>query len=316
MTNEANSTMSPAHQVINVEGGVTDPGLDDRRAVRGRRPGAARTNRPPALHSPSRGRDAGRSPGQGRDGGERDRHQARDHPGGGGRGHRMRHDGGADQPPRFGAPGRPAGRPHRHRGGRPARPHGQRWSQRPRRLARAAGGASWTPGTAFAPATTASSPSTRSSIAARTSATWGRSGAGNHFIEVCLDEEDHVWFVLHSGSRGVGNRIGSYFIELAKEDMRRWFVNLPDQDLAYLPEGTEHFDDYVEAVHWAQEFARINRELMMAGLHRRHPGDREAAGLRGAARGGELPPQLRRAREPLRRERPRDPQGRGAGAPG
>jgi tRNA-splicing ligase RtcB len=94
----------------------------------------------------------------------------------------------------------------------------------------------------------------------------GTLGTGNHFIEVCLDEEDHVWIVLHSGSRGVGNRIGSYFIELAKEDMRRWFVNLPDQDLAYLPEGTEHFDEYVEAVHWAQEFARINRELMMSAL--------------------------------------------------
>ena len=94
----------------------------------------------------------------------------------------------------------------------------------------------------------------------------GTLGTGNHFIEVCLDEVDHVWIVLHSGSRGVGNRIGSTFIELAKEDMRRWFINLPDQDLAYLPEGTEHFDDYVEAVHWTQEFARINRELMMSAL--------------------------------------------------
>ena len=91
-------------------------------------------------------------------------------------------------------------------------------------------------------------------------------GTGNHFIEVCLDEEDQVWIVLHSGSRGVGNRIGSYFIEVAKADMRRWFINLPDEDLAYLPEGTEHFDEYVEAVHWAQEYARLNRELMMAAL--------------------------------------------------
>jgi tRNA-splicing ligase RtcB len=94
----------------------------------------------------------------------------------------------------------------------------------------------------------------------------GTLGTGNHFIEVCLDGEDHVWIMLHSGSRGVGNRIGSYFIELAKEDMRRWFINLPDQDLAYLPEGTEHFDDYVEAVHWAQEYARTNRELMMEAV--------------------------------------------------
>jgi tRNA-splicing ligase RtcB len=91
----------------------------------------------------------------------------------------------------------------------------------------------------------------------------GTLGTGNHFIEVCLDETDQVWVMLHSGSRGVGNRIGSAFIELAKEDMRRWHINLPDQDLAYLPEGTEHFDDYVEAVHWAQDFARHNRELMM-----------------------------------------------------
>ena len=94
----------------------------------------------------------------------------------------------------------------------------------------------------------------------------GTLGTGNHFIEVCLDEDEHAWFMLHSGSRGVGNRIGSYFIELAKADMRRWFINLPDQDLAYLPEGTQHFDDYVEAVHWAQEYARLNRELMMAAL--------------------------------------------------
>src|ERR1700744_5564866 len=67
----------------------------------------------------------------------------------------------------------------------------------------------------------------------------GTLGTGNPFIEVCLDETDRVWFMLHSGSRGVGNRIGSFFIELAKKDMRTWLINLPDQDLAYLPEGTE-----------------------------------------------------------------------------
>jgi tRNA-splicing ligase RtcB len=94
----------------------------------------------------------------------------------------------------------------------------------------------------------------------------GTLGTGNHFIEVCLAEDDGVWIVLHSGSRGVGNRIGSHFIELAKQDMRRWFINLPDQDLAYMPEGSERFDDYVEAVSWAQEYARTNRELMMATL--------------------------------------------------
>jgi len=91
----------------------------------------------------------------------------------------------------------------------------------------------------------------------------GTLGTGNHFIEVCLDEENHVWFMLHSGSRGVGNRIGSYFIELAKEDMRKFHINLPDANLAYLPHGTQHFDDYVAAVHWAQDFAMWNRRLMM-----------------------------------------------------
>jgi tRNA-splicing ligase RtcB len=69
--------------------------------------------------------------------------------------------------------------------------------------------------------------------------------------------------MLHSGSRGVGNRMGSYFIELARKDMQKHFINLPDKDLAYLSEGTEHFDDYVEAVEWAQDFARWNRHLMM-----------------------------------------------------
>ncbi|HUI34815.1 MAG TPA: RtcB family protein [Stellaceae bacterium] len=91
----------------------------------------------------------------------------------------------------------------------------------------------------------------------------GTLGTGNHFIEVCLDETDRVWVMLHSGSRGIGNAIGSRFIELAKAEMRRWFVNLADQDLAYLPEGSQHFDDYVEAVGWAQDYARANRELMM-----------------------------------------------------
>jgi tRNA-splicing ligase RtcB len=96
----------------------------------------------------------------------------------------------------------------------------------------------------------------------------GTLGTGNHFIELCLDEEDRVWVMLHSGSRGVGNRIGSHFIALAKEEMKRWHVNLPDHNLAYLPEGTKHFDDYCEAVGWAQDFARINRELMMQSVLR------------------------------------------------
>lgn len=94
----------------------------------------------------------------------------------------------------------------------------------------------------------------------------GTLGTGNHFIEVCLDENQNVWIMLHSGSRGVGNRIGSYFIELAKEDMRRLQKNLPDKDLAYFSEGTKYFDDYVEAVGWAQEFARENRQIMMDNI--------------------------------------------------
>jgi tRNA-splicing ligase RtcB len=94
----------------------------------------------------------------------------------------------------------------------------------------------------------------------------GTLGSGNHFIEICLDEQGFVWFMLHSGSRGVGNAIGSHFIELAKRDMRTHIANLPDQDLAYLQEGTQHYDDYVEAVGWAQKFARMNREVMMQNL--------------------------------------------------
>lgn len=94
----------------------------------------------------------------------------------------------------------------------------------------------------------------------------GTLGTGNHFIEVCLDEADRVWVMLHSGSRGVGNRIGSYFIEKAKEEMKRWFINLPDWDLAYLPDGSEYFTDYVEAVSWAQSFAAENRELMLEAV--------------------------------------------------
>jgi len=91
----------------------------------------------------------------------------------------------------------------------------------------------------------------------------GTLGTGNHFIELCLDENAAVWLMLHSGSRGVGNAIGNYFIELAKQDMQRFFANLPDKDLAYFPEGTEHFDDYMTAVGWAQDFAKANRILMM-----------------------------------------------------
>jgi len=94
----------------------------------------------------------------------------------------------------------------------------------------------------------------------------GTLGTGNHFIELCLDEAQRVWVMLHSGSRGVGNAIGSFFIELAREDMRKWHINLPDRDLAYFPEGTDHFDDYVEAVGWAQDYAALNRRMMMTNV--------------------------------------------------
>lgn len=91
----------------------------------------------------------------------------------------------------------------------------------------------------------------------------GTLGSGNHFVEVCLDEMDRVWIMLHSGSRGIGNRIGTYFISKAKEEMERWHVKLEDKDLAYLPEGTDLFQDYWQALNWAQEYARINREIML-----------------------------------------------------
>ncbi|MEZ5592888.1 MAG: RtcB family protein [Gammaproteobacteria bacterium] len=91
----------------------------------------------------------------------------------------------------------------------------------------------------------------------------GTLGTGNHFVEVCLDENEQVWIMLHSGSRGVGNRIGEHFIQLAKKEMERFFIQLPDKDLAYLVEGSDYFNDYVEAVGWAQDYARINRQAMM-----------------------------------------------------
>ncbi|EKK4000785.1 RtcB family protein [Cronobacter sakazakii] len=91
----------------------------------------------------------------------------------------------------------------------------------------------------------------------------GTLGTGNHFIEICLDEQERVWVMLHSGSRGVGNAIGTHFIGLAQKDMQRHMANLPDRDLAYFEEGSKHYADYIEAVEWAQDFARQNREVMM-----------------------------------------------------
>jgi tRNA-splicing ligase RtcB len=103
----------------------------------------------------------------------------------------------------------------------------------------------------------------------------GTLGGGNHFIEVCLDESQRVWVMLHSGSRGIGNAIGTYFIALAKQDAERHQLQLPERDLAYFPEGAQHFDDYVQAVGWAQDYARANRaemmDLVLAALHRHLP---------------------------------------------
>jgi tRNA-splicing ligase RtcB len=94
----------------------------------------------------------------------------------------------------------------------------------------------------------------------------GTLGGGNHFIELCLDEADRVWIMLHSGSRGIGNVMGRYFIAAAQKDMRRHQVNLPDRDLAYFSEGSTLFDDYVEAVGWAQDYAMLNRNRMLAAV--------------------------------------------------
>ena len=103
----------------------------------------------------------------------------------------------------------------------------------------------------------------------------GTLGGGNHFIEICLDEKNRVWAMLHSGSRGIGNGLADYFIELARQDMERLMIHLPDHDLAYFTEGTEYFDDYFEAVHWAQEYAYQNRQsmldLMLAAMRRHLP---------------------------------------------
>ena len=100
--------------------------------------------------------------------------------------------------------------------------------------------------------------------------TWRRQlgtlGGGNHFIEVCLDEAGRAWVMLHSGSRGIGNAIGRHFIERARREMERTDVHLPDRDLAWLSEGTPAFDQYVRAVHWAQDYAMANRREMMRAI--------------------------------------------------
>ena len=140
----------------------------------------------------------------------------------------------------------------------------------------------------------------------------GTLGSGNHFIEVCIDERGFVWVMLHSGSRGTGNQIGQYFIEAARKALKERVLgyHVPDQDLAFFVEGEPIFDDYIEAVGWAQDYAR------------RQPRSDDGANAAGAARAdaevqarqarGELPPQLCGERTPLRRRRVGDPQGRRA----
>ena len=94
----------------------------------------------------------------------------------------------------------------------------------------------------------------------------GTLGSGNHFIELCIDENQDVWVMLHSGSRGIGNMIGKHYIEKAKLHMERYYISLPDKDLAYLPEDTDDFNDYMEAVQWAQDYAMENRRHMMTAV--------------------------------------------------
>lgn len=94
----------------------------------------------------------------------------------------------------------------------------------------------------------------------------GTLGSGNHFIEICIDESQNVWVMLHSGSRGIGNQIGTMFIKRAKKNMEKMFITLPDADLAYFPEDTDDFNEYVEAVSWAQNYALENRRVMMENV--------------------------------------------------
>jgi tRNA-splicing ligase RtcB (3'-phosphate/5'-hydroxy nucleic acid ligase) len=140
----------------------------------------------------------------------------------------------------------------------------------------------------------------------------GTLGTGNHFIEVCLDENENVWFLLHSGSRGVGNRFGTFFIELAKNDMRQWMINLPDKDLAYLPQGTEHFEDYVARGALGSGLRAGQPRTDDAQSDRGRTGFGRGAGVRSQCGSCQLPSQLRDLGAPLRRERTHHAQGSSA----
>ena len=203
---------------------------------------------------------AGRPLGHWRHRRERDRDERGGGAGGGGRRHRLRHDGGGEQLPddlRALRSAIEAAVPHGRtdNGGRNDKGS---WSKLPAVTREA-----WSklePG--YRAITAKHGKIDRGSHVGQL----GTLGTGNHFIEVCLDERGHVWWRLHSGSRGVGTRIGTYFVERAKKDLERAQVHLPDKDLAYFEEGSEHFGDYVQAVSWAQEYARVNRELMMQSV--------------------------------------------------
>lgn len=108
----------------------------------------------------------------------------------------------------------------------------------------------------------------KSKVIAKAASQLGTLGGGNHFIEICLDENQDVWVMLHSGSRGIGNMIGSRFIERAQEQCDKWFVQLPHKDLAFFPVGTKECDEYIAAVEWAQNYAFMNREHMMVEVLR------------------------------------------------
>ena len=92
----------------------------------------------------------------------------------------------------------------------------------------------------------------------------GTLGGGNHFVELCVDDDDQCWILLHSGSRRIGNWLGQYFIGRAKIEMQRWHIHLPDSDLAYFPEECAWFSRYIEAIDWAQDYARLNRERLLS----------------------------------------------------
>ena len=143
----------------------------------------------------------------------------------------------------------------------------------------------------------------------------GSLGSGNHFIEVTADEQDRVWLFLHSGSRGVGNKIAMRHIAIARERAERERLDLPDRDLAWLDEGTPEFDRYIAELRWAQHFALLNREEMMdrvAGCLAVHMRGRRDT----AARADQLPPQLHPAGAALRRRPVGLAQGRHPGEEG